>query len=77
MRSENGKDENKSQECEPVLLKKFKIGELGLQYYHQCKTLENVVFPHMRLESLPKIKRLVQSVTTNALVRQLTCLLFK
>lgn len=29
----------------------------------------------MRLESLPKMKRLVQSEITNALVRQLTCLL--
>jgi hypothetical protein len=28
------------------------------------------------LESLPKINRLIQSDTTNALVRQLTCLLF-
>ena len=31
--------------------------------------------PHIRLESLPKIKRLVQSVTTKTLFRQLTCLL--
>ena len=29
----------------------------------------------MRLESLPKMKRLPQSDTTNALLRQLTCLL--
>lgn len=28
------------------------------------------------LESLPNIKRLIQSDTTNALVRQLTCLLY-
>jgi len=38
---------------------------------------ESNEFPQMLLESLPKIKRLVQSETTNALVRQLTCLLFK
>lgn len=31
--------------------------------------------PHIRLESLPKMKRLPQSETTNILVRQLTCLL--
>jgi hypothetical protein len=31
--------------------------------------------PHMPLESLPKIKRLPQSDITNALLRQLTCLL--
>jgi len=38
---------------------------------------ESNEFPQMLLESLPKIKRLVQSETTNAFVRQLTCLLFK
>lgn len=36
---------------------------------------ELAAFDHMRLESLPNTKRLVQSVTTKALVRQLTCLL--
>lgn len=38
-------------------------------------TLQNAVLAQMRLESLPNIYLLVQSDTTRALVRQLTCLL--
>jgi len=36
-----------------------------------------LIAAQMRLESLPKTKRLVQSVITNALVRQLTSLLIE